>query len=473
MTGKETVNTEMTNTEAVRDYIERERERFLQDLVAFVSIPSVSTDPAHAADVREAARWVAGQLERAGLEPTLIDTDRHPLVYAEAIVDPSLPTLLVYGHFDVQPPDPLGAWTTPPFAATLRGSRLYGRGVSDDKAPMLIPIKVAEAYLQTSGTLPVNLKFLFEGEEEVGSSSLSHYVATHGEQLRADVVVSADGGMWRADVPSLTTSSCGLAALGFSLRGPATDLHSGRHGGGVANPLHAMARLVASLHDPDGRVAVAGFYDEVVPLTEARRSDLAALPFDEAGYLHSVGATEAFGEAGYSTLERQWHRPTLELNGLWGGYQGAGSKTVLPSEASAKITCRLVPGQQPHDIVDKIVRHLHAHCPPGVVLDVSRDRHGALPYQIADDHPALRVATEVLRDLYDRDPLVVGMGGSVPICQVFRDLLGIDTLFFSFAVGDENIHAPNEFFRVERFGEGLHAWAELFGRYAAVVAGRA
>lgn len=444
-------------------YLETHSERHLEELRAFVGIPSVSTDPRHAADVRRAAEWVAARLGAAGLTDARVhETPGHPVVTASWMNAPGAPTVLVYGHYDVQPPDPLDRWNSPPFEPTERGGKLYARGVSDDKAPMLIPIRVAEAYLQTRGTLPVNVKFLFEGEEEIGSPHLAAFVRAHAAGLQADFVLSADGGMWRADLPTLTVSARGLAALEFTVRGPGKDLHSGRHGGGLHNPLHALAAMVASLHDAEGRVSVASFYDDVLPIPPEVRAETAALPFRDAAYQRDVDAPATFGEPGYSTLERQWYRPTLELNGLWGGYTGEGSKTVLPGEAHAKITCRLVPGQDPARVRERIEAHLRRHTPPGVTVTFGDSEHGAPAYRIPPDHLGLRVGHEALRSVYGRDPLMVGMGGSIPICDTFRDVLGMDTVFFSFAVGDENIHGPNEFFRLARFQEGAHAWATYF-----------
>ena len=408
---------------------------------------------------------MARQLHGAGLSNvSIFPTPHHPVVYAEWLGAPGAPTVLVYGHYDVQPTDPLEKWKSAPFEPAIRDGRLYARGVSDDKGPMFIPIKVAEAYLHTVGRLPVNVRFLLEGEEEIGSPSLEDFIREHAGSLQADLVMSADGAMWRIDEPSITVSSRGLAAVEFSLSGPGKDLHSGRHGGGVANPLHAMASLVASLHDDDGRVAVAGFYDQVVELSDADRAAIASLPFVEDAYLAQVGAPATFGEPGYTTLERQWTRPTLELNGMWGGYEGEGSKTVLPSEAHAKITCRLVPNQDPRDIADKIVAHLQAHLPAGVRITVKKDAHGALPYSIPSDHIGLKVAREVLEAVYGVPPFLVRSGGTVPVCEVFKRVLGIATVFFSFSTADEDFHAPNEFFRVQRLYEGLDAWALYWER---------
>jgi acetylornithine deacetylase/succinyl-diaminopimelate desuccinylase-like protein len=370
--------------------------------------------------------------------------------------------VLVYGHYDVQPPEPLDRWHSPPFTPTLRDGRLYARGVSDDKGPMLIPIAVAEAFFAMQGCLPLNVKFLFEGEEEVGSRHLEAFLAAHTDLLAADVVVSADGAMWRIDEPSLTVASRGLCGLALTLTAAAKDLHSGRHGGGVANPLHALARLIASLHEPDGRVAVAGFYDEVRDLTEAERSAIAALPYDERAYLAQVGAPAVFGEPGYTTLERQWTRPTLEVNGMWGGYQGPGQKTVIPTAAHAKITCRLVRDQDPDMVASRVARHLDAHVPPGTRLTVTVTDHGSRAAGIASDHFALRAADEALRATYGVRPLLVRMGGTVPIAELFQRHMGLDTVFFSFSTADEDFHAPNEFFRVHRLHEGLEAWARYW-----------
>jgi acetylornithine deacetylase/succinyl-diaminopimelate desuccinylase-like protein len=344
----------------------------------------------------------------------------------------------------------------------VRDGKLFARGVSDDKGPMLIPIKVAESFFATVGALPVNVKCMFEGEEEIGSPNLDAFIRDHKEMLAADAVLSADGAMWRIDEPSLTVSSRGLAGLEFTLTGAGKDLHSGRHGGSVANPLHAMAELVAGLHDANGRVTVAGFYDRVRELTPDERSAIAALPFDEAKYLRQVGAPAAFGEAGYTTLERQWTRPTLEVNGMWGGYTGPGGKTVIPSEAHAKLTFRLVPDQDPDEIVALVTRHLEAHVPAGTRLSVSPGDHGARAAHIEADNFALKAAGQALEAVYGVKPLVVRMGGTVPIGELFQRHLGLGTVFLSFSTADEDYHAPNEFFRVHRLHEGLEAWARVW-----------
>jgi len=436
--------------------------RYLRELAEFVGIPSVSTDPAHASDVRRAADWVAERLRKAGpIEVETWETPRHPAVFGRWNSAPGAPTVLVYGHVDVQPAEPIDLWLSPPFVLTERNGRLYGRGVSDDKASMLQPILAAEAFFLSGEKPPVNLRFLFEAEEEIGSVDLPDLVRARRDALACDLVLSADGGMWRPEAPSITVSSRGLAALSFTVRGPRHDLHSGRHGGGVANPLHAAADLVASLHD-DGRVAVEGFYDDVEEIEPALSKALERLTFDEKKYLAEIGAPIGFGERGYSMLARQWYRPTLEVNGFYGGYQGPGSKTVLPSEAHVKLTCRLVPNQRPNDIVTKVRRHLELRCLPGVNVTIEEGHEGATAYRVSPDSPAVRATAETLTEVFGMPPEIVGMGGTVPIVTTFRDVLGVDTVFFSFSTADENIHAPNEFYRPERFRLGLQAWARVW-----------
>ncbi len=464
----------MSALEPVLAHLETNFEAHLSDLIAFARIPSVSTDPAFKPDVARAAQWVADRLARAGVpQVEILETPGHPVVYAEWIAHPDRPTILIYGHYDVQPPDPVGQWISAPFEPEVRDqdgeSHLYARGVSDDKGPMLIPILVTEAFSAVSGAPPVNLKFLLEGEEEVGSKHLEDVVKAQAARLRADFVLSADGAMWRAGVSSLNISSRGMAGLELTLTGPGKDLHSGRHGGGIMNPLSAMARLVASLHEQNGRVAVDGFYETVRDLTNLEREAIRAIAFDDGAYLESIQAPATFGEPGFSTLERQWTRPTLELNGMWGGYTGPGGKTVIPSEAHAKITCRLVPDQHPDEVLALVVKHLQAHCPPGVSLEIAADKKGAFPYAIPTDHVGLEVARRVLTVVDGRDPIEARMGGTLPIADTFKRLLGLEIVFFSFSTGDEDFHAPNEFFRLERFKKGLEAWA----RYWQILGGKA
>jgi acetylornithine deacetylase/succinyl-diaminopimelate desuccinylase-like protein len=443
-------------------HLSANHEHTLAQLVEFASIASVSTDPAHAADIIAASQWVAKTLASAGpIAVRTMPTPRNPVIFGEWLGAPGKLTVLIYGHYDVQPPDPLDKWITPPFTPTVREGKLFARGVSDDKGPVLIPIKVAEAFFAAGVAPPVNLKFLIEGEEEIGSPSLDAFVAQHKDLLQADLVISADGAMWRPTEPSLTVASRGLAGLNFTLTAAAKDLHSGRHGGSVANPLHAMAELVASLHHSDGRIAVEGFYESVRELNVADRAAIAAIPFDDAEYLAQVGAPPGYGEKGYTLLERQWTRPTLELNGLWGGYQGPGQKTVIPCEAHAKITCRLVPDQDPDEVVRLVTRHLESHVPPGTRLSITPGDHGTPAAHIETEHYALKAASSALEAVYGVKPLVVRMGATVPIMELFKRRMGIDTVYFSFSTSDEDYHAPNEFFRVNRLREGTASWAHL------------
>ncbi|MDQ2912494.1 MAG: dipeptidase [Chloroflexota bacterium] len=449
------------------DYLVAHHDQILAELIEFARIPSVSTDSQYQKDVARAGEWVAAKLSEAGpIDVRTIPTKRHPVIYGEWLGAPKAPTLAVYGHYDVQPPDPLDRWLSDPFEPKVREGRLYGRGVSDNKGPMLIPIKVAQAFFATRGALPLNVKFIFEGEEEIGSPNLEPFFDTNKQQLRADSVLSADGAMWRIDEPSITIASRGVVTLELSLRGANRNLHSGRYGGSVANALHAMADLVAGLHSSDGRVAVEGFYNDVAQVPKDERQAIAALPFDETRFLSEVGAPGLFGEAGYSTLERQWIRPTLEVNGMWGGYQGKGSQTVTPNEAHAKVSCRLVPDQDPDTVRQLVVRHLEGHVPAGVSLSVGGDRHAAMPYRISPDNPALVTAERVLEQVYGKKPLSVRMGSTLPVSQLFKRLVGIDTVFFSFSTADEDFHSPNEFFRVNRLHEGLEAWARYWEIYA-------
>lgn len=457
---------------AALDWVAARREDVLRRLGDFVAIPSVSTDPAYADGIAQGAAYLAGLLSWAGLEHAAVrPTQGHPVVTADWLHAPGAPTLLIYGHYDVQPPDPLEAWASPAFTATIRDGRMYGRGVSDDKGPLMVAITAIAALLATEGRLPVNLKFLVEGEEEMGSAHLEPFVAASADDLRADFVLSADGAMWRPDLPTVTVASRGMCALDVTLRGAAKDLHSGRHGGAVANPIQALARLLASLHRDDGRIAVAGFHDRVRELSAAARAEIAAIPFDVGAYLAALGApAEEAGEAGWSALERNWIRPTLEFNGIAGGYAGAGRKTVIPSSATAKISCRLVPDQDPHEIMALIEAHLRERCPPGVTLDIQRHAGVAFPYAIAEDHPGLRLAMAILTEQAGIPARAVRMGATVPIGEIFQRRLGIDTVFFSFSTADEDYHAPNEFFRLNRLWDGVAAWISYLTRIAAASA---
>ena len=456
-------------TADVEAHCEAHRDAWLEELKAFCRIPSVSTDPACREDVLRAAGFLAERMRIAGLENVRIEpTGGSPLVLADWLHAPGAPTVLVYGHYDVQPPDPLAKWTTPPFEPTVRDDRLYARGVSDDKGPMLMTVFVAEAFLRTVGRLPVNLKFVIEGEEETGSPHFEASVERLRHELAADVVLSADGAMWRADRPSVTVASRGLAALDVTLHGAGKDLHSGRHGGSAPNAVAGLVRLLATLHDDDGAVAVEGFAAGVTPPDPALLDTIRSVRFDASAYFHEIGASapEPLPD-GETLLLRQWLTPTLEFNGISGGYAGAGTKTVIPAEASAKITCRLVAGQDPDAVVAAIVAHLDRHCPPGYRLETHRHGPGSPAFALDPALPALEASEAVLTELLGQRPVRVAMGATVPIGAVFRRHLERDPVFFSFSTADEDYHAPNEFFRLASFRTGLVAWTRLLARLGA------
>jgi acetylornithine deacetylase/succinyl-diaminopimelate desuccinylase-like protein len=413
-------------------------------------------DPARRPAIAEAASWVAERLAFAG--GRVVHTSGHPVVVGERIVSADAPTILVYGHYDVQPPGDERAWTTPAFEPAVRDGRLYARGASDDKGPVLVALETARRWHE-GGDDTLNVRFLIEGEEEIGSASLPGFLERHREELQADLVVSADGAMWRPTEPSVAVAAKGLLGLDLVVTGPAADLHSGRHGGAVQNPNHALARIVASLHDADGRVAVPGFYDDVDELAPSDRDALERVPFDDEAYRAGLGVPALHGEPGRTTIERLWARPTLEVNELRGG----GAFTVIPGEARAHLTCRLVPRQDPTRVAAQIAAHVVDVSPPGV--RVSTEQHvGAVPaYAIASDHPAVEAACSALRTVYRNvEPLLVRIGGTLPAAVLFERELGLKTLVFSFSTADENLHGPDEFFRLARLEEGVAAWSELW-----------
>jgi acetylornithine deacetylase/succinyl-diaminopimelate desuccinylase-like protein len=376
------------------------------------------------------------------------------------------PTVLVYGHFDVQPVDPVAEWTSPPFEPVIKDGRIYARGASDDKGNMLAPILSLEAMLATSKRLPVNVKCFFEGQEEIGSPQLPEFLMKERERFSCDVVVSADGGQWSESHGELLLAMKGLAASELHVMGPNQDLHSGIHGGGVQNPIHALVRLLDSMRSPDGRITVDGFYDAVRPLDAAERAQIARIPKDDDRYAGRLGLSALFGEPGWTTRERQWARPTLELNGIWGGFQGEGAKTVIPREAHAKITCRLVPDQEPEEINRLLAEHVRRHTPPGVEVRFVPSASNAHAYAVAADHWAHRAIIAVLREEYGTEPYHTRSGGSIPVCSLFRRALGADTVIFGFALPDERFHAPDEFFRLASFERGQRAWCRLFEELA-------
>lgn len=455
----------MTDVEA---WLAAHEPEALDTLMAFCRIESVSTDPAYRPCILQAADFVASRLRDAGF-PTVevIATGGHPVVFAERCETPGAPTVLVYGHYDVQPPDPLDKWTSPAFEPTIRDDRLYARGVSDDKGPMLIPILVAEAFHRLHGKLPLNMKLIIEGEEESGSPNLDPTVARLKDRLACDVVISADGAMWRADLPSVTVASRGLAALEVTVTGAAKDLHSGRHGGSAPNPIRALTRMLASLHDDQGAVVVPGFADAVIAPDPLILEAIARAKFDSGAYFDQIGALRPDPlPTGDQLLVRQWLLPTLEFNGISGGYAGAGGKTVIPSVASAKITCRLVAGQDPQAVTAAITRHLQGVLPAGFALDVTSRGPGTRAFALDPGSRALVLAEDVLAELLGMRPLRVAMGATIPVGEVFKTHLIADTVFFSFSTSDEDYHAPNEFLRLANFRMGQVAWARLLDRMA-------
>ena len=447
---------------AYRTYLDRNQDRFLEELLDFLRIPSISALPEKAGDVARAAEWVAQRLNSAGAENVeMLPTGGHPVVYADWLHAGGKPTILIYGHFDVQPVDPVELWTHPPFEPTVVDGRVYARGASDDKGNMLAPILAVEALLQSEGAAPVNLKFCFEGQEEIGSPQIPEFMPAHVERFASDLAVSADGGQYSETEPVLLMSLRGICGVQIDVHGASTDLHSGLHGGRIQNPIHALTQILSSLRRADGTVAVEGFYDDVVELSPAERAAIAQVPFDGDQYLREIGLDEAFGEPGYTNRERGWVRPTLEMNGIWGGFQEDGIKTVLPNAAHAKITCRLVADQDPERIITLLQEHIAQQAPPGVRVEVNPLSIRGRPYSIAADHWGNQAAAAVLTEFYAREPYQTRSGGSIPITGVFQEQLGIDTISFAFGIEDENFHAPDEFFRLASFRKGQQAYGRL------------
>jgi acetylornithine deacetylase/succinyl-diaminopimelate desuccinylase-like protein len=445
-------------------FLESEKPAILQRLLELVSIPSVSTDPSYEDGMAKTREVLLGRIRGMGMSNVqTLEAGGHPAVYGEWLAAEDRPTLLVYGHYDVQPPDPLELWESPPFEPEIRDGRIYARGVSDDKAPSSIALETIAAFLSVEGKLPFNVKLLLEGEEEMGSATLDALFDNHSELLSVDAVLSADGARWLPDLNTVNVGSRGNAGFEISVRSAAKDLHSGRYGGVVPNALHVMAELVAALHARDGSVAVPGFYDEVRNLSKTERQELAAIPFDEESFLGAIGA-EPLGEPGYSTIERLWLRPCLDVNGMWGGYTGPGGKTVIPNEAHAKVTLRFVPEQDPEKISQSVKDFLVSSCPAGSTITFKAERGQSAAYELPGDHPLLIAAEAALTATYGTTPHRIRIGGTLPLTDIVRRVLGVDTVMLSFSIADEDFHAPNEFFRLSSIDEGLRTWTALFRR---------
>jgi acetylornithine deacetylase/succinyl-diaminopimelate desuccinylase-like protein len=451
---------------SVVDFINVHRDRYVDELKQYLAIPSISALPQHAADVRRAAEWTGEALRQAGLQNVrLIETPGHPVVFGDWLNAPGKPTILFYGHYDVQPVDPLNLWTSPPFDATIRDGEIYARGAADDKGQVFMHIKAVEAYLKQSGSLPLNIKFFIEGEEEVGSMHLDDFVRSHKQDLAADVVVISDSPMFDRGIPSICYGLRGLTYVQVDLRGTKSDLHSGSFGGAVANPAFVLAQILAQMKDRGGRIKIPGFYDDVRELSEAERAEWKKLPFNETKYKKELGAPRLFGETGYSTLERVWARPTFEVNGLLSGFTGEGAKTVLPATAMAKVSMRLVPDQDPNKIAALFEAYLRKVAPKTVEVSVTR-MSGGKPWMTEFDNKYVRAAGRAIEQGFGKAPVFNREGGSIPVVSTFQEELGVPSVLFGVGLPDENAHAPDEKLDLGNFHNGIIASAYLYQEIA-------
>ncbi len=438
------------------------QSRARDELFDLLRIPSVSARSEHNADTARAAEWIAASMRRVGLTTAIHPTKGHPIVVGEwRKAKPGAQTVLIYGHYDVQPAEPLELWDSPPFEPTMRDGKIFARGSVDDKGQLYLHIKALEAHLSTRGTLPMNVVVLAEGEEEVGSENLAEFVETHADLLKCDAVVISDSSMFAPGLPSILSSLRGLAYFQIDVQGPAVDLHSGSYGGAVMNPAMALARILASMHDANGHIAIPGFYDEVRDWGDAARKQIRSLPFDEDHFRAETGSPDLFGEAGYSTLERLWMRPTCEVNGLLSGYTGEGAKTVLPAKAMAKVSCRLVPDQSFARIEQLMRAHVERVAPPGVTVTVTLV-HGGAPWRADLAGPLFDAARRALATAFEREPVITGEGGSIPVVGDFQRILGAPVLLVGFGLPGENAHAPNEWMSEENYHKGMRAMAALW-----------
>jgi len=450
----------------VIDFINVNRERYLDELKALLAIPSISALPEHAADTRRAAEWTAEALRNAGMQNVrLMETPGNPVVYGDWLNAPGKPTVLFYGHYDVQPVDPLNLWTSPPFEATVRDGEIYARGAADDKGQVFMHIKAVEAFMKQAGSLPLNFKFFIEGEEEVGSVHLDQFVREHRQDLAADVVVISDSPMFDRGIPSICYGLRGLAYFQIDLRGTRSDLHSGSFGGAVANPAMVLAQILAQMKDRSGRIKIPGFYDDVRELSEAERAEWRKLPFNETRYRKELGAPKLFGESGFTTLERVWARPTFEVNGLLSGFTGEGAKTVLPAVAMAKVSMRLVPDQHPDKVAQQFEDYLKKVAPRTVEVKVTR-MHGGKPWMAEFDNKYVRAAGRAIERGFGKSPVFNREGGSIPVVSTFQEELGVPSVLFGVGLPDENAHAPDEKLDLGNFHSGIIASAYLYQEIA-------
>jgi acetylornithine deacetylase/succinyl-diaminopimelate desuccinylase-like protein len=440
--------------EAWKKYQDQHKERFLNELLELLRIPSVSARSEHKKDMATCAEAVRLRLLEAGADTAEIyPTDGHPVVFAEKTIDPSKPTVLVYGHYDVQPPDPLELWHSGPFEPVIKEGKIYARGSADDKGQFYMHVKAMETMIRT-GSLPTNIKFIIEGEEEIGSPNLGKFVASHKDLLKADVILISDTSMISLDTPSIDIGVRGLSYIEVEVTGPNRDLHSGVYGGAVANPITMLAKMIASCHDADNHITIPGFYDGVVEASPAERQLMAAAPYNEEAYKKDLGVQALWGEKGYTTNERTGIRPTLELNGIWGGYTSEGAKTVLPSKATAKISARLVPDQSATATTEKLLNYFRSIAPAGVTVK-AMEHHGGEPYMTPIDSKAYRSAASAIEAVFGKAPIPVRGGGSIPICALFEKELGIKIVFMGFGLDSDNLHSPNEKFELLNFYKGI------------------
>jgi acetylornithine deacetylase/succinyl-diaminopimelate desuccinylase-like protein len=437
-----------------KEYLEKNKDRFLSEMLELLRIPSVSARSEHQQDMVKCAEMVKQRLLEAGADHAeIIPTDGHPIVYGEKIIDPAKPTVLVYGHYDVQPADPLELWHSGPFDPVIKDGKIFARGACDDKGQFYMHVKALEILTRTN-TLTTNIKFCIEGEEEVGSPHLARFVRENKEQLKADVILISDTSMLSMDTPSIDTGVRGLSYIEVEVTGPNRDLHSGVYGGAVANPITILAKMIASCHDENNHITIPGFYDDVVEASAEERRKLAMAPFNEGDYKKDLGVEELWGEKGYTPNERTGIRPTLELNGIWGGYTGEGSKTVLPSKATAKISARLVPNQSSEKITAKLLDYFRSIAPKGVTVKVS-EHHGGEPYMTPIDSKAYQAAAAAIKDTFGKEPIPVRGGGSIPICALFEKELGVKIVFMGFGLDSDNLHSPNEKYDLFNFYKGI------------------